>query len=48
MKIIYDLETNQTTQVDLFSFNNYYIPRIKWTKDKSLLSVQLLNRHQNE
>ena len=45
---IYDLETNQTTQVDLFSFNNYYIPRIKWTKDKSLLSVQLLNRHQNE
>ena len=45
---IYDLGTNQTTKVDLLGYNNYYIPRIKWTKDNSLLSVQLLNRHQNE
>ena len=45
---IYDLGTNQITKVDLLGYNNYYIPRIKWTKDNSLLSVQLLNRHQNE
>ena len=45
---IYDLKTDQTSQVDLSGFNNYYIPRIKWTKDSSLLSVQLLNRTQNK
>ncbi len=45
---IYDLKTDQTSQVDLSGFNNYYIPRIKWTKDSSLLSVQLLNRPQNK
>lgn len=45
---IYDLKTDQTSQVDLSDFNNYYIPRIKWTKDSSLLSVQLLNRPQNK
>ena len=45
---IYDLKTDQTSPVDLSGFNNYYIPRIKWTKDSSLLSVQLLNRPQNK
>ncbi|MDG2446513.1 MAG: S9 family peptidase [Flavobacteriaceae bacterium] len=45
---IYDLKTDQISQVDLSGFNNYYIPRIKWTKDSSLLSVQLLNRPQNK
>ncbi len=45
---IYDLKTDETSPVDLSGFNNYYIPRIKWTKDSSLLSVQLLNRPQNK
>ncbi len=27
---------------------DFYIPRIKWTSDPNLLSVQVLNRHQND
>ncbi len=44
---IYDLASEKTTEVDISGFENYYIPRIMWTQDASLLSVQLLNRHQN-
>ena len=45
---MYDLNTDKTSKVDISAFNNYYIPRIKWTKDANVLSVQLTNRHQNE
>jgi dipeptidyl-peptidase-4 len=45
---IYDFVTDQSSKVAISAFNNYYIPRIKWTEDNSLLSVQLMNRHQNE
>ena len=45
---LYDLATNKTTPVDLSGFNNYYIPRLKWTEDRDVLSVQTMNRHQNE
>ncbi len=45
---IFDLVTDQSSKVAISNFNNYYIPRIKWTEDNSLLSVQLMNRHQNE
>lgn len=44
---IHDLQTGKTTQVDLSAFENYYIPRIQWTKAANTLSVQLTNRHQN-
>jgi len=44
---VYDLTSEQTSNVDLSGYNNYYIPRIKWTKDNNILSVQLTNRHQN-
>lgn len=44
---IYDLETAKTASIDLSKYNNYYIPRLLWTKDNNLLSVQLTNRHQN-
>lgn len=44
---IHDLQTGNTQQVDLSAFENYYIPRIEWTNDNNLLSVQLTNRHQN-
>jgi dipeptidyl-peptidase-4 len=44
---LYDLKTNRSSNVNLSSFNNYYIPRIKWTNDNNILSVQLMNRHQN-
>lgn len=45
---IYDLENGKTETVDLSGFNNYYIPRLLWTQNEDLLSVQLTNRHQNE
>ncbi|GGB70390.1 peptidase S9 [Flavobacterium suaedae] len=44
---IYDVKTGTTKQIALNSFNPYYIPRIKWTNDAQTLSVQLMNRHQN-
>ncbi|MAO09164.1 MAG: S9 family peptidase [Alteromonas sp.] len=44
---MYDLTTQQTTEVDLSEFNPYYIPRIQWTKAPNVLSIQLMNRHQN-
>lgn len=44
---IYDLGSEKTSQIDLSQYNSYYIPRLLWTKDNSLLSVQLTNRHQN-
>ncbi|MCB0457826.1 MAG: DPP IV N-terminal domain-containing protein, partial [Flavobacteriaceae bacterium] len=44
---IYDLNSGKTSQVDVSKYNSYYIPRIKWTEDANVLSVQLTNRHQN-
>ncbi len=44
---MYDVASNKTSKVDISGFENYYIPRIMWTEDASLLSVQLMNRHQN-
>ncbi|TRZ43249.1 S9 family peptidase [Robertkochia solimangrovi] len=42
----YDLKSGQKNEVSLGEA--YYIPRIKWTNDKDILSVQVLNRHQND
>ena len=42
---IYDLKSGERNQVPLK--DSYYIPRIKWMNDPTLLSVQTLNRHQN-
>lgn len=44
---LYDLKTSETKNVGISEFNSYYIPRIKWTNDPQVLSVQLTNRHQN-
>ena len=44
---VYDLETQKTSNVDLSEYNNYYIPRIKWTQQTNVLSVQTTNRKQN-
>src|SRR5690606_13909275 len=38
----------KTTKIDLSAYQNYYIPRIQWTQDASILSVQTLGRKQNE
>ena len=45
---IYDLDSKKTIKADLDSEEEYYIPRIKWTLDENLLSVQKMNRHQNQ
>ncbi|WP_324720907.1 S9 family peptidase [Salinimicrobium sp. HB62] len=44
---IYDLQKNQISDVELGDYEDFYIPRIKWTNDANVLSAQVLNRHQN-
>ncbi|PKD19737.1 peptidase S9 [Salegentibacter salinarum] len=43
----YELATEESEKVDLGDYEDFYIPRIKWTQDAEILSVQVLNRHQN-
>jgi dipeptidyl-peptidase-4 len=46
---IYDLEKNKMNEVKVNKpYADFYIPRIKWTKEGDVLSAQYLNRHQNE
>src|SRR5690606_14340353 len=42
---LYDVASGETEAVELQDYE--YIPRIKWTNDENILSVQTLNRHQN-
>lgn len=44
---IYDLASETTSKINVSEYHSYYIPRIQWTEDASVLSVQLTNRHQN-
>ena len=43
---IYDVDANKTHQIELGDYE--YIPRLQWTNDAEILSVQTTNRHQNE
>ncbi len=43
----YELATEESEKVELGDYKDFYIPRIKWTRDAEILSVQVLNRHQN-
>ena len=45
---IYDLEKAKTTMLDIGKETDIYIPRIQWTADANLLSLQRLNRLQNK
>lgn len=46
---LYDLSTNKTEEVKVGkTYNDFYIPRIKWTNNPDVLSAQYMNRHQNE
>lgn len=45
---LFDIEKNETKKVDLSAYNDFYIPRIKWSADARFLSAQILNRHQNK
>ena len=42
----YDLAENDE-EVNENAIGDFYIPRIKWTQDPMILSVQVINRHQN-
>ena len=44
---IYDLKSANSSPVELGDYKDFYIPRIDWTNDAKILSVQVLNRHQN-
>ena len=45
---VYDLATAKTKTMDIGSETDIYIPRIKWTTDPNVLSIQRLNRLQNK
>lgn len=44
---IYDLKSSNSSSINLGDYTDFYIPRIDWTNDEKILSVQVLNRHQN-
>ncbi|WP_445721528.1 S9 family peptidase [Flavobacterium sp.] len=44
---VYDLKSNVSKKINLGDYNDFYIPRIKWTNEANILSVQVMNRHQN-
>ncbi len=44
---LYDAKTESTKEVKLGNYNDFYIPRLKWTNDANVLSVQVINRHQD-
>ena len=45
---LYDMNKASTQKVALNTDTAYYIPRIKFTNNANVLSVQTLNRHQNQ
>lgn len=43
---IYDVKAASTKKISLGNYNDFYIPRIKWTNEAQTLSAQVINRHQ--
>ncbi|WP_298157262.1 S9 family peptidase [Flavobacterium sp.] len=39
--------SGKDTTVKLGNYSDFYIPRIKWTNESNVLSVQVINRHQD-
>ncbi|WP_338408835.1 S9 family peptidase [uncultured Flavobacterium sp.] len=44
---LYNVDSKSTKNVNLRQYNDFYIPRIEWTNDANILSVKVLNRHQD-
>ncbi|WP_378185774.1 S9 family peptidase [Aquimarina sp. W85] len=42
-----DLESMSVDKINLGDYKDFYIPRLSWTAKPNILSVQVLNRHQN-
>ena len=46
---LYDLNSKELTELSVTKdYEDFYIPRLEWTNDANVLSVQFMNRHQNE
>ncbi|WP_248723965.1 S9 family peptidase [Seonamhaeicola sp. ML3] len=46
---VYDLNSKTVSLVNFGkAYEDFYIPRIKWTNESNILSAHFLNRHQNE
>jgi len=46
--LVYDLDKNQTKNMNIGQETDIYIPRINWTKNANLLSIRRMNRLQNK
>jgi dipeptidyl-peptidase-4 len=46
--IMYNIESTEHFRVKLGTDTDIYIPRIKWTADKTKLCIYRMNRHQNK
>ncbi len=44
---LYTMASKSAKEIKLGNYKDFYIPRIKWTKDANVLSVQVINRHQD-
>ncbi|WP_353170963.1 S9 family peptidase [Flavobacterium sp.] len=44
---IYDVAAAKTQKIDLSTYSDFYIARLKWTNDSNVLSAHVLNRHQD-
>ena len=44
---LYDIASKSNKEVKLGNYSDFYIPKIKWTKEANVLAVQVLNRHQD-
>ena len=44
---IADINAMAVDEIKLGDYKDFYIPRIKWTEKANMLSVQVMNRHQN-
>ncbi len=46
---LYDLDSKKGSELSVTKdYEDFYIPRLEWTNDANVLSVQFMNRHQNE
>ena len=44
---LYDVKAKASQEIKLGNYTDFYIPRLKWTNDSNVLSVQVINRHQD-
>ena len=46
---LYNLDSKKTEELKVDkTYKDFYIPRLEWTNEANVLSVQYMNRHQNE